>query len=62
MSQFYKASVEIEYEDTFDTDESPWEVADDILRDLKSDIEEMFLSKYGHFIIIKMMKQLKQKE
>ena len=41
MSQFYKASVEIEYEDTFDTDDSPWEVADDILRDLKSDIEEI---------------------
>ena len=41
MSKFYKASVEIEYEDTFDTDESPWEVSDDILRDLKSDIEEI---------------------
>lgn len=40
MSQFYKASVEIEY-DTFDTDESPWEVSEDILRDLKSDIEEI---------------------
>ena len=41
MSQFYKASVEIEYEDTFDTDESPWEVSEDILKNLKSDIEEI---------------------